>query len=199
MSLILDTRRIAAPTFEPVSLDEAKLHLRVDHADEDAAIDALIVTARNEVERVGWLSVCSQSWRLHLTGWPDAPVILPRHPIQSITSVKWYDSSDTQQTLASTTYALVPDAGCDARLYLAGGGQAWPTAELSDRQYPIVVEYVAGWTADTIPAAIKHYMLMLIGSLYEHRESTVMVPGVSMAIEMPFVDGLIDEYRGFRY
>lgn len=197
-SLILDARRIVEPTVEPVSLDEAKLHLRVDHSDEDTLIDSLIVTARKEAERVGWLSCCTQTWRLFLTGWPTQPVLLPRHPIQSIVSVKWYDSSDAQQTLASAVYVLVPDAGCDAQLALAAN-QTWPTAQLSDRRYPVVVEYVAGWDENSVPVTIRQYMLLLIGAMYENRESVAVGAGITMAVNMPFMDGLLDEHRGFRY
>ena len=197
-SLILDARRIVEPTVEPVSLDEAKLHLRVDHSDEDTLIDSLIVTARKQAERVGWLSCCTQTWRLFLAGWPTQPVLLPRHPVQSIVSVKWYDSSDVQQTLSASVYALVPEAGCDAQLALAAK-QVWPTAELSDRRYPVVVEYVAGWDANSVPVTIKQYMLLLIGAMYENRDSVVVGAGISTVIDLPFLDGLIDDYRGFRY
>ena len=199
MTMILDARRIVEPTEEPVSLGEAKLHLRVDGSDEDTLIDSLILTARQEAERLGWLSCCTQTWRLYLTGWPAGPVLLPRHPIQSIVSVKWYDASDVQQTVSSTVYALVPEAGCDAQLALANG-QAWPTAELSGRMYPVVVEYVTGWgAAAAVPAAVRQYMLLLIGAMFENREAAIPVPGVSGVLVMPFVDGLLDEYRGFRY
>lgn len=197
MTTILDARRVTEPTAEPITLDEAKLHLRVvDGSDEDTLIDSLIAAARQEAERLGWLSCCTQTWRLYLTGWPAGPVLLPRHPIQSITSVKWYDASDAQQTLSASVYALVPEAGCDAQLALASG-QAWPTAELSGRMYPVVVEYVAGWAENAVPAAIRQYMLLLIGAMYEQRQSVVV--GGGSLVEMPFVEGLLDDYRGFRY
>lgn len=185
----------------PIGLDEAKRHLRVDDdiSDDDALIAGLIAAVTAQAENDGWLSCCTQSWTLYLSAWPDEPLLLPRHPIQSIVSVKYYDASDVAQTVVSSVYMLTPAPGLDAKLWLKHG-QQWPTAELSERQYPIEVEYVTGFGADTaVPQPIKAWMLLRLAALYENREAALVVPGVSNAIKLDFVDGLLEPYRGFRY
>lgn len=43
---------LTPPTAEPVSLVEAKLHLRVDFNDDDALITSLITAARQAAETI---------------------------------------------------------------------------------------------------------------------------------------------------
>lgn len=199
MSIILSARRVVEPTVEPLLIGETKLHLRVDDDYENALISSLIITARNECERVGWLSCCTQTWRVYLSQWPVSPLLLPRHPVQSISSIKYFDEADAEHTLSNSIYALTPAPGLDASVSLAAD-QDWPSEPLSTRQYPVVIEYVTGFGgSSSVPRAIKQWMLLQIGAMFEQREAVQLVPGVSNAIKLDFIDGLLDEYRGFRF
>ena len=60
----------AAPSVEPISLAEAKAHLRIDASDEDALLTSLITAARMFVERTLSLALVTESWSLYLDGWP---------------------------------------------------------------------------------------------------------------------------------
>ena len=51
---------------EPVTLEEARLHLRVDHTDEDALIGSLIIAARELAEH--------ETGRVFSTDWPAGDV-----------------------------------------------------------------------------------------------------------------------------
>ena len=66
MSLLLTT----PPVVEPLSLAEAKAHLRVPHADDDAYISTLIVSARLRVERQTGLRLITQNWSQFMDCWP---------------------------------------------------------------------------------------------------------------------------------
>lgn len=199
MSVILSARRTVEPTVEPVTKAEVKANSRIDTNAEDSLLDLLIAAARSECENRAWLSLCTQTWRVYLPDWPSEPLILPRHPVQSISSVTYFDSSDASHTLSSSIYALVPSSGQDASIALAAN-QEWPSVTLSDRQYPIEIEYVTGFgDAAAVPNLIKAWLLRFVGNLYEYRESVQVIPGVSAAIEMGFIDNLLDDYRGFRY
>jgi uncharacterized phiE125 gp8 family phage protein len=63
-------RQTTPPAVEPVSLAEAKLHLRVDITDDDALITGLIQGARYAAENMCRRVMVTQSWGLTLDGFP---------------------------------------------------------------------------------------------------------------------------------
>ena len=58
--------RTLAPGAEPVTLAEAKDHLRLQHASEDELLAGLIRAAREDVERATGMALIDQTWRLAL-------------------------------------------------------------------------------------------------------------------------------------
>ena len=58
--------RTVEPALEPVTLAEAKAHMRLGHDSEDALIAGLIRAARDEVERTTGTALIDQDWRLAL-------------------------------------------------------------------------------------------------------------------------------------
>jgi uncharacterized phiE125 gp8 family phage protein len=85
MALVL----ISGPSLEPITVAEAKVHLRLDSTVEDILIASLILTSRLHIEAALGLALVTQSWRLQLDAWPTgAAVTLPLHPVSSLTSVR---------------------------------------------------------------------------------------------------------------
>lgn len=161
-----------APTSEPISIDVAKRHLRIDGDDQNTEVQAWIRTARQQVERDTELALMTQTIDVSLDEFPYGYcdyVVLNIAPIQSITYVKYYDSAGTQQTLASTNYVL-DAASYPPRLGLAVNG-VWPT---SLRLFqPGTIRLVAGYTAASlIPDPLLHAMKLLIGCYSRDREPT---------------------------
>lgn len=159
------------PAEEPISLTEAKLHLKVELEEDDDLITTLIVAARGKAESLTRRSLVTQTRKLYLDAWPSKGTIkIPWPPLQSISSVSYYASSGSLTTLASSSYhTSVGDGG---RVVLADG-QAWPDLQVA-RPDAVIVEYVAGYgDADDIPAAIKAGMKLLIGHWYKQREDAI--------------------------
>src|SRR5687767_10556692 len=74
---------------EPLTLAEAKLHLRLDEGADDAGLASLIASARLHVERSHGLALIAQGWTLHLDDWPRTPhIVLPLWPVIAVTAVK---------------------------------------------------------------------------------------------------------------
>jgi uncharacterized phiE125 gp8 family phage protein len=188
-------KTITAPTSEPVTLLEAKMHCRViaDPQDaaahpEDAYLTALIVAARQAAEQMTGRALMTQTLEIALDEFPDE-ILLPRSPVASVTSVKYLDLSGVLQTLSSDDYVF-DDYSTPPRIY-ADYHICWPAVR--DQRNSVLVRYVAGYaSAALVPQEIKSWMLLRIGMLYENRES--VIAGVSIA-EVPHVDRLLDAYR----
>lgn len=189
------------PAVEPVSLAEAKLHLRVVATDDDTQIGMLITAAREYAEAYTGRSFITQSWRLVLDCFPRM-IQLERGPVRLIDSVVYRDMAAATQTLTwgavansvqrSSDASLVADLSDVARIAPAFG-RVWPIAmpEIG----AVAVNYTAGYgNATAVPAGIRQWMLLRIGALYENREEIVVGRALVVA-PMPFVDGLLDPYR----
>jgi uncharacterized phiE125 gp8 family phage protein len=184
---------VTGPTEEPLTLSEAKAHCRVEHTDDDAYITDLITTARVYVEQRCWISLCTQTWRQTLDGWPTDGLLLSYPPITGVTNVTYKDSAGNMQTLSSAVYTLSPDG---AYICLAGN-QSWPTAALWPL-WPIAITYTAGYGgAAAVPLPIKQALKLLIGHWYENREAVVVAGGsvVSSGMVQMAVDSLLYLYE----
>ena len=148
--------RLVAPTEEPITLAEAKAHLRVEHNADDVLITALIVAARQAAESHTGRALVSQQWRLTLEDWQDS-IELPNPPLISVEAITYLDSLAVRQTLASSVYQVITDTLVGS-VQLAYDG-AWPAI----RAIPgsIRVDYTAGYgIASAVPQAIKVWMLI---------------------------------------
>ena len=174
-----------APTAEPLSLQEVKEYLRVDDATDERVVQPLIIAARQFAEEHMNRALMQQTFTLMLDavidqdqplyeGMRTAPdlnyyknyIVLPKSPVQSVTSVKTFDDSDTATTMASTKY-YVDTQREPARIVLRTG-ETFPTALRVANAIEVI--YVAGYTsAFAIPEPIRLGMLQHIAYMYEHR------------------------------
>lgn len=149
---------------EPVTLVEAKAHLRVVVTDDDTLITAQISAAREFAEHYTGRALAPQTLELALDTFPADGIELIRSPVTSITSIKYMDADGVEQTLATADYSL-NDYGVTASVEPAADTE-WP--ETQDVANAVKVRYVAGYTE--IPKTVKAAMLLLIGHLYENRQ-----------------------------
>lgn len=177
-------KRTTDPTEEPISVTEAKTHLRVDISDDDTLIEGLIQAARDYLESATRRAFCTQTWRLSLEDWPDKYEIeIPRPPLVSVTSLKYTDSAGTVTTLSSSLYTV--DTDSEPGRFVLNYGESWPSVTLGTGT-PIQLVYVAGYGgASAVPQWIKQAMYLLVGHWYENREATITGAGV-LSNPIPF-------------
>jgi hypothetical protein len=184
-----------APSREPVTLGEAKGQLTLETDEDDDLLNRCIAAAREHAEAYCNRGIVEQTVELTLDRFPasgcaphdvhscrtgpasscrachlflelpfgalaeDPPVIL-----------KYINAAGDETTLVEDTDYSVDAVSVPGRLHLAYG-KTWPAAR---RQWnAVTVEYVVGWTVDSVPAGIKQAMLLLIAQMYEVRSPEV--------------------------
>jgi uncharacterized phiE125 gp8 family phage protein len=184
MALILT----APPAADPVTLAEAKAHLRIDGTAEDALVSSLILTARLHVEAALGLALITQSWSYLLDAWPEGAVRLPIRPLQSVSAVKLTAADGAVTTLPPVRY-LLDGAGLPPRLVPVGG----PLPEPGATALGIEIAFIAGYgnAAADVPSPIRQAMLLLIAHWFEHREpaqetAIARIPSAVSELLMPY-------------
>lgn len=174
---------VTAPAELPVSLDEAKAHLRVDGNDEDDLIDILIRAATSHAERLMGRAIVEQTWDFYLDEFPsDGWINIPKPPLISVTGF-FYTSGDTETAVDASVYRI-DSASEPARISLAENA-SWPTPAVVSNA--VRIRFTAGYIDDSSPpslttaipfdiiAAIK----LMIGTLYANRETVVLGQAVN--------------------
>lgn len=191
----------------PVSLTEAKGHLRVDFNEDDKLIEGFIAAATAHLD--GWTGVLGrclveQEWRQDFDGFARE-LCIPLGPVIGGLSVTWRNAAGQVSTVSPSSYDLRTDAG--GRTLLAfDTSYSFPSGLHESRAvsvtykagYPTIPEVPADGDTPaipaqtTVPAPIKTAILLLVGHWYQNREA---VTGETANV-LPFaVDALIGPYR----
>jgi uncharacterized phiE125 gp8 family phage protein len=184
-----------APAIElaPVTLAEAKAHLRIVDSADDAYITALVGAAADKIERDTGIVCRARNLSIVRDSFMDSGVArIPAFygPVNSIGAVV-YDATDgTEQTLASDQYRLRQFAGM--AYIVPAFGVSWPATEGGIGAVRVTLN--AGYASnDDVPDTLRHAALLLIGHLYENREAVNIGQGVT---EVPLgYDALIRAHR----
>lgn len=197
---MISLKLVTAPAVEPVSLAEARLHLRMDTGEtspptahpDDALITALIEAARDWAESFQNKAFVTQTLRVSMSAFPaDRYIELPKPPLQSLVSLSYWDGAATQvvsfvdpsgTALLETDEYLVDIDSQPGRLYLKPG-LSWPTIEA--RANAVQIEYLAGYgLAADVPARVKAAIKLRVSEMYEHRGDQAAEERYKSAAEM---------------
>jgi uncharacterized phiE125 gp8 family phage protein len=184
---------VTPPAEEPVSVDEARYHCRIDEYNQEpyedsVQIKTLIAAARQHAESQLNRKLVTQTLDAYYDCF-QSEFVLP--PLQSVTYIKYVDETGTEQTLAADKY-LVNSASVPARI-TESYGNTWPT--IRSQQNAVRVRFVAGYgAASAVPQCVKNWMLMRIKTLYDGRDQMVTSNG-NFVFDRQFIDSLLDSER----
>jgi len=177
------------PTVEPVSLTEAKSHCRVDIDDDDILIQSYIKAARIYAEGLQNRAFVTRTYELWLDGFPyghypyGRGIEIPMPPLVSVTSIDIYATDNTKTTDTTLTNYFIDTKSEPGRILLAYSC-LWPTTVLRPAN-GVCITFVAGYgVAEVVPENVKAAIKLIVGHLYEHRESIIEGRGFTPA-ELP--------------
>lgn len=198
---------ITPPAAEPVSLAEAKLHLRVDFDEDDALIQALISAARQAAEMLTQRQLVTARWRMVLDSFPGCglmgvpagqtftlpghAILLTKSPVASVVEICYLDLAGVSQFMPSAHYTV--DKACEPARITPVFGQIWPVALPQIGAVSVTFDAGYGSAAD-VPEGLKSWIKLRLGSLYAHREEVASMARGRID-PLPFVDGLLDPYK----
>lgn len=202
---------VTAPATEPVTLAEAKLHLRVDVNDDDDLITALIVAAREHVETFTHRALITQTWDLQLDKFPSldwsaplvgdsvsrGPLWIPKPPLASVTSVTYVDTTGTTQTWSASAYTVDAPAGPHARMgrIVPAFAQFYPVTRTQPNA--VTVRFVAGYgAASAVPASIKAAIKILVATWFDPGRQAVNL-GSRLEVIPCTLDALLWPFKAF--
>ena len=164
-------RLSSAPTLTPVSVAEAKTHLRIDSSftTDDTYIGTLIDVATLAAENYTNLALMEQTFVLDIDSFPDYFNLLKgTHRTLTVNSITYKDENNASQTLAASNY--VADGSIKpARVYYTPDATIPSTFEIPNA---VNVNFTLGFTAASqVPAAIKQAVLLMVGTYYETRQT----------------------------
>ena len=166
---------ITPAAFEPVSLAEAKLALRIDSNADDSHIQSLIKAARVMAEEYLRRALVTQTWQLQYDLYAPSVVNLPRGPVKSVTFVKVISSDWSETTISTNAYYL--NAGKENLIF-----DAAPMGQI------VQIQYVCGYGLPSdVPEPIRQGILAHVVGMYENRMENKGMPDAAI--------NLYDRYR----
>lgn len=181
-------KTITAPASEPVSVTEAKSHLRVIGTDEDTYITHLIKVAREKVERDTRRAIITQTLELQLDRFPSGQgvIALPyAAPLQSVTSVTYTDVAGDATVLSTSDYES--DIDVDPGRVRPVSAKTWPSTD--NALGAVRVRYVCGYglAGTSAPSTLLHAVYLLVEHWYCNR-GIVVIGSISKELEITYQD-----------
>lgn len=223
----MPTQIVTPPSVEPVTLTEAKAHLRVDVTDDDLLIGSLIIAARQFAETVTRRALVTQSWKMtqdqfpapgmnvssanwYGPQWGISPGPLSSLRVDGKTGFEIYLPLPPLQTVDSVKYydqdgvqqtlsssLYIVDTVSEPARITPAYGTTWPSTQ--NRINAVEVAFTCGYgLAVAVPDGIKSWIKIRIGSLYEHRAEVAILERGKIE-PLPYIDGLLDPFRVVSY
>jgi len=174
----------------PVTLTEAKSHLKVDTTADDTYITSIIKAATQLSEEYTNRFFIDTVIEQYASSFADLQTLF-KSKVSAVAYVKYYDSDNSLQTLSASVYDT--QLNYEPSQIQLTDGQSFPT--ITKRNDAVVARYTVGYgsSASDVPEIIKQAILLTIGNFYQNRNSVVIG---RIATELPQNSKwLLDTYK----
>lgn len=168
---------ITAATAQPISLAQAKQHLRIWHDDDDAYLTALVAAAVATIEGptgIG-LALMDSTWLQTMDSTVTSTVMIDLTPVKSVEKVETQDSLGAWTVVDPSRYRV----NTDQRPALLSPVTSWPVHSA------MRITFKAGYS--DVPADLIAALLLIAGYLYENRAEDAPTPRA--------IDAILARYR----
>ena len=172
---------LTAPANDAVSLAEYKSHVRVEDSDSDSDLTIKIEAAIKIFERLTNRALITQTVIQKFDKFPcERNFLLERTPVQSITTVKYYDQDNTLTTFDSANYST-SGLNTTPRIFLKKSKE-WPTDAHLDRPDAVEVTYICGEGDEStdVSQEYRHAIMTMAGDFMNFREDSLAAPGLTI-------------------
>jgi uncharacterized phiE125 gp8 family phage protein len=159
-----------------VPLSTIKSALKIDYTDDDADLIRLREAALDLVERRTQCYLSPQVRQMYLAQFTDT--LIADHPFNSVSSVQYYDGSNTLVSMPSSGYWIDRTGG--------------PMPVLRFLDHPsiyegtaVTVTYNAGYS--TVPNVLVHAVISLVGGWYNNPESVQPIGLSTVPLSVEFI------------
>lgn len=176
---------LTPPVIEPLTLVEAKAFLRVEHAEDDDVITALIAAARVHVEAMTRRALLAQTWRFVLDAWPRDGRFAPRiGALRELVAARVFEADGSVRDIDGESFVVDPAANVIAAPCFAVPVPGRATAG-------IALDVLCGYGAEAgdVPADLRHAVRLLLAHWYDNRVATAdgaAVPAGVSALLAPY-------------
>tara|TARA_R110000824_G_C15041644_1_gene660470 strand:+ start:83 stop:754 length:672 start_codon:yes stop_codon:yes gene_type:complete len=198
---------VTEPSIEPISVIEARDHLRLDDDVDETLVYSLILAARQWGENYTGRSFISRTMQMYLDGFSelDSPlwegtrtgihitnyqnyIEIVSTPVSAVSSIKYYNDSDTVATWATSNY-YVDMIREPARIVLRDTG-TYPTNLRAANGLEINFTAGYGTSKTDVPEAIRVALMQYMTFMYEHRgdveQNNIMPPKICEQLLSPY-------------
>lgn len=190
-----------------IDVADMKTHLRVEHDDDDAYIEALTQAATEHLDGYNNIlgrALAPQTWELTLDEFPPSEIAIAVLPLVSVESITYDDEDGNEQTVDEADY-FVDNAGTEFGWIIPVEDFEWPATLGAANS--VRIRFIAGYVdieqggsgsasgdmVSGVPTPIQMAIKLLVAHWYENREAVHV--GSSPA-EMPLaVQALIQPYK----
>ncbi len=165
---------LTAPAVEPVSPQDVSVQARIDIHDEDGWVETSIKAARELCEVYIKRCFIDTKLQMNLDRFPTGEFFLRRPRLISVTSIKYLDTSGTQQTLSTANYSV--DTKSEPGRLVPAYSLTWPDTRVGTNAIEIIYHAGYGTTAATLPQAIKQAIKVTVANWFMNREDQGKLP-----------------------